>query len=1082
MKKMPVKKPAYYLNSSGEFVIKNFNSAKPFANFFPGIAGKYGIPMWVFYVNRGQGICSFGTRSKNSAIAEFFPANKSWQLVSTHGFRTFIKIYDGKKNIFYEPFQNGFVNLEFNLTNRMSVTSYDLRLEEENSSLGLEVGVEYFTIPQDSYAGLVRIVKLKNTGARTKRLQLLDGLPQIIPFGTSNLFLKQLGRTIEAWMNIENLQKGVPFYKLNVDPVDRPEVIHIKEGNFYLAYHHEKNQPRILRPVVDPGDIFGPVTDFSCPRNFLSAKDFHAPDQRPIRNKTPCAFSSVNLELKKNEEKNLYFIIGQSRNLQMLNASLARITACGYIKTKKEENKAIIEDLQRDIETRSGCREFDLYAKQTYLDNCIRGGYPLVFPCDGKNTGKNSVFYLYSRKHGDLERDYNRFQLQPAYFSQGNGNYRDMNQNRRMDVWFHPEIQDENLIAFTNLIQTDGFNPLVIRGVKFIARDIPALQEFLKRTVREKHVQGIISLISKLFTPGELIFYLEDNAISMDISWDEFLTGIICNCERIQEAVHGEGFWTDHWHYNLDLLESYLGVYPEKMREILFEKREFIFYDNTEIVKSRAEKYMLYHDSSVKQLQAVASDNEKKQMIENRAIAPHAVRKKFGTGDIYRTTLANKFLCLLANKLASLDPFGAGVEMEANKPNWFDALNGLPALFGSSSCETLELKRLALTIKDALEKSGVKNISLSEEIKSFLCGLNALIEEYFASKASDKDYIFWDKSHDLKEAYWQKTKCGVSGQESEITGDEISEVLDNALRKIEQGLNLAKEKNAHIYCSYFMHEPVEREPLKHPFVRVKKFAQRKLPLFLEGQVHALRLASDKETARKIYRDTKKSPLYDTGIKMYKVTAPLKDMPEEIGRCRAFSPGWLENESIWLHMEYKYLLEILKQGLYNEFYAEFRNLLIPFQDPQKYGRSILENSSFIASSVLPDKALHGNGFVARLSGSTAEFLQIWLLMNAGKEPFFLDSQARLNLKFSPALIGWLFDKKGTYSFNFLSKIPVTYHNPKRKHTFGNGCVRIINIILRDANGKVTEIKSDIIPAPYALQIRSCQIKAIDIYLS
>ncbi|MDD5595885.1 MAG: hypothetical protein PHY94_06560, partial [Candidatus Omnitrophica bacterium] len=76
------KKPKYYLNSQGEFVIENYNFAKPLANFFPGIAGKYGIPMWVFYVNRGQAISSFGTRDKDHSILEFFPANKSWQFTS----------------------------------------------------------------------------------------------------------------------------------------------------------------------------------------------------------------------------------------------------------------------------------------------------------------------------------------------------------------------------------------------------------------------------------------------------------------------------------------------------------------------------------------------------------------------------------------------------------------------------------------------------------------------------------------------------------------------------------------------------------------------------------------------------------------------------------------------------------------------------------------------------------------------------------------------------------------------------------------------------------------------------------------
>ena len=111
--------PRYYLDPQGEFVIENFIHARPFANFFPGIAGKYGIPMWVFYVNRGQGIVSFGTRDKDHSILEFYPANKAWQLASMRGFRTFITLKIKQKKLFYEPFHNGFANLGFELNNKM---------------------------------------------------------------------------------------------------------------------------------------------------------------------------------------------------------------------------------------------------------------------------------------------------------------------------------------------------------------------------------------------------------------------------------------------------------------------------------------------------------------------------------------------------------------------------------------------------------------------------------------------------------------------------------------------------------------------------------------------------------------------------------------------------------------------------------------------------------------------------------------------------------------------------------------------------------------------------------------------------
>jgi hypothetical protein len=101
------------------------------------------------------------------------------------------------------------------------------------------------------------------------------------------------------------------------------------------------------------------------------------------------------------------------------------------------------------------------------------------------------------------------------------------------------------------------------------------------------------------------------------------------------------------------------------------------------------------------------------------------------------------------------------------------------------------------------------------------------------------------------------------------------------------------------------------------------------------------------------------------------------------------------------------------------------------------------------------------------------------MNTGPAPFFLDKN-ELKLKFSPKLAGWLFNRKGEYSFNFLSKIKVTYHNPGKKNTFGKNPARVTRIIL-GIKGKPVEINSPVIPSPYAEKIRSRQIDNIDIYL-
>jgi hypothetical protein len=120
-------------------------------------------------------------------------------------------------------------------------------------------------------------------------------------------------------------------------------------------------------------------------------------------------------------------------------------------------------------------------------------------------------------------------------------------------------------------------------------------------------------------------------------------------------------------------------------------------------------------------------------------------------------------------------------------------------------------------------------------------------------------------------------------------------------------------------------------------------------------------------------------------------------------------------------------------------------------------------------------------VARLSGSTVEFMQMWLVMNMGMNPFFINERNELNLRFRPILSGCLFDKKNKYSFNFLSKIYVVYHNPKRKDTFGRNATKVKKIIFNDKQGNPVEIASDTIPSPYTEQIRFRQISKIEIFL-
>ncbi len=1085
-------KVRYYIDSNGEFVIENYNLTGTFSNFLPGIAGLFGIPMWAFYVNRAQCVCSFGVQSKDSPIMEFLPANRAYQLVSSQGFRTFIKIKDKKKHIFHEPFVSPQANGSLSVEQKMFISPHGLRIQESIPAKGLIIEVNYFTIPGESFAALAREVSFKNTSRKDLTLEVLDGSPIIMPYGANNFFLQKMRRTIEAWMVVENVQKKAPFYRLKVDPKDISEVTFIDEGNFYLASLNKEEKNGLLPVAVDPELIFGQLNDFSYPVNFADTAKFKVPPVQMAQNKLACAMSHSAFKVKKAEETTLYSLIGHMDSKEKLNSLIPKFTKPRFFMDKAQQNKGITKNIQDNIFLSSADKKYDLYCGQTFLDNVMRGGYPV-------NLGDDSpTFYVYSRKHGDLERDYNRFCIGPTYFSQGNGNFRDMNQNRRNDVFFNPEIKDSNILHFYNLQQTDGFNPLVLCGVRFRLKDHRELRERLKNKISGKDISALETLLKNPFNPGELFMDIEKRKIKLKCSWEEFLKTVLKSCKTIFRAEHGEGFWVDHWTYNLDLLENYLSIYPEKLKEILLDKKEFTFYDNVFYVKPRSERCLLNGGDKVRQYYSLARYCKKDHVIKKRRVDSHVMRSLKGEGPIYKTTLFVKLLCLTLNKLSSLDPFGVGIEMEADKPGWCDSMNGLPGLFGSSTPEVFELKRQIAFMLDSLEKLALRDsckISVPEELCNFLKKLEVLIKGAAKVSTKKRDFYYWDKANSLKEKYREEVRLGFSGTEKLISVSEIKKMLKVFLAKTETSVKKAYAPAKKIYSTYFINEVAEYKSLNKldpisdlPLVKPTSFKHKRLPLFLEGAVRAIKTEKDIKKARRLYSALKKSSLYDKKIRMYKISESLEGVSKEVGRSSIFTPGWLENESIWLHMEYKYLLEILKAGLYDEFFEEFKNILVPFQKPEVYGRSILENSSFIVSSAFPDKKLHGRGFVARLSGSTAEMLSIWLAMNVGEKPFFLNKSGELALRFKPTLPAWLFTKKSqngfpanTYAFRFFNKTLVVYHNPRMKNTAGKKSVRTRFIVLKYGDGKKVEIKKNIIDWPYSGDIRDRKVSRIDIYL-
>ncbi len=991
-----------YYFSGDTFFIDDFQNAKTFSSFFPAVSGIDGKPMWTFYCSKGQALSSFGVNSKSTPIIPFDSANLAYQNIALKSFRTFIKCNDE----YLEPFSS----LDNHLT-RMEIDKAKLSISEEEKDF--KIKIIYSNVPHRCYSGLIRKVKITNTSNETKHFKVLDGLPIFFPHGLSNFDYKELVSLMAAYCQVHDLEKKMPFVKFKTSTADCSEVKEVKSGNAFVSV--DKNG-KLLDNVVDLKLVFGEDLSLKDARNFRLKENILKENQQ-IENKLPCAFSFSEFTLAKDESYEFASIYGKFDNQETFFQELSNIDL-KTIDKMIDDSEKLIDDLLSPIEVSSNLPLFDKYAKQSLLDNNLRGGFPL-------ELAKGVPYYVYGRKHGDMERDYNFFKIRDTYFSSGEGNFRDVNQNRRNDIYFYPFVKDYNIKIFFDLIQVDGQNPLNVRPPRFVLNN----EEILKN-IKDNELKNILS---KPYEPSDLYSYLKDVKQDSDLQ-KTFEYYISLSLQEV-EANFGEGYWIDHWTYNVDLLENFVSVYPDKIEELLFRDDYCYFYSPVK-VEPRKEKYCLLKDNRIRQYGALDLKKLKKECEKMHFDLTKTSWLKNKNGEVYKTSLISKIANLALIKFSTLDSKQLGIEMECEKPGWNDAMNGLPGLFASSVGESIELLRLVeFFIKHSKQFANKEIPFLNEQYH-----LYRDIEKYtkLLNKGLISQFEYWDKVTTSRENLREATHLFVKGKIVKVKISSLLVLFKRMKKMLIKGIKTAKKIGGGILPSYLIYEVKDYQKtgyINHngyETVKVKEFELKLLPLFLEASARSFKVGKE-ITSRKDYQLIKKTDLYDKKIHMYKTCADIDEAPFEIGRVHAFTKGWLERECVFLHMTYKYILGLLKGGYYKEFYNEIKDNFVYNRDPYVYGRNPIESSSFIVPTCNPDSSLHGRGFFARLTGANAEFLDMYNTMIFGTQLFVFENN-ELKLNMNPLLDKSFFKEDGTFTFKLLNSIKVTYLNPNKINAY------------------------------------------------
>lgn len=225
----------------------------------------------------------------------------------------------------------------------------------------------------------------------------------------------------------------MPFYRLSTQPSDSASVTIQEAGHWCLSVLETssdgyREEPLLLPIVFDPSKVFEGDTTLVRPLHLFGNSISHIvrKEQQYGLAKTASAFAAVEDEtLSPGETLTITTYYGKADRVSDVPVIARRILESGFAQFKETRAQEIVHQITMGVETKTALPLFDGHVEQMFLDNSLRGGIPALLgivddEAKMRNTdedGRLKVFHLFSRKHGDLERDYNDFEIKPTFFS-----------------------------------------------------------------------------------------------------------------------------------------------------------------------------------------------------------------------------------------------------------------------------------------------------------------------------------------------------------------------------------------------------------------------------------------------------------------------------------------------------------------------------------------------------------------------------------------------------------------------------------------------------------------------------------------
>jgi hypothetical protein len=734
--------------------------------------------LWMFISSNGA--LTAGRKNPEHALFPYYTVDKIHDSHGITGSKTLILADVGPKRMLWEPFSregDGLYDVERNLYK--NTAGNKLLFEEENRDLNLVFQTQWTN--SDRF-GFVKRSVLRNTGSDNVACSVLDGIQNLLPYGTDRLIQTERSTLLDAYKKNELLlPSGLGLFLLSSIPVDKPEPSEALKATTVWS--------------VGLADV----------RHLLSSRQverFRNGDpvetETEVRAERGAYFVATEVTLKKQEFRAWYIVadveqgpaeVAELRRLLGDSPALMSLVEkdVEFGTRRLRQYVAGADGLQLTSDELSSARHF-----ANVLFNVMRGGtfvegyriqktdlIDFIATHNSRVAERHSAFleslpdrvdlqpllssasakrdpdltrlcheYLpiaFSRRHGDPSRPWNYFSIDvksddgsPVFNYQGN--WRDIFQNWEALCISYPEFAPGIISKFANASTADGYNPY--------------------RITRN------------------------------GIDW-----------ERLDPSDPWSfiGYWGDHQTiYLLKLLEISKNHNPGQLGELL-SAEEFAYANVPYRIKSYEHLLDDPHDT-------IEFDDDLDQIIAERVREVGADGRLLWNraGEVQKANLTEKLLVSVLAKYSNFIPDG-GIWMNTQRPEWNDANNALVG-YGVSMVTLCYLRRFQQFARGLFQSVAWDEILIAEEVAEFLATVTETLRSHsglLESNISDAnrrrvvDELGRAGSNYRERVYAE----GFSGVKVAVRKEDLIDFCDHTLRWTDSSIR-ANRRDDGLYHAY----------------------------------------------------------------------------------------------------------------------------------------------------------------------------------------------------------------------------------------------------------------------------------------